>query len=543
MCKINTKIYFLIAFCFLIFLVISPSTYADTQERTITISETQEWGQIIVESNIEAFEVDIITPDGSKWINSEKQDEDTLFYFKDTNFRHWAAEKLISGTYKVLINGPSTATYTVTNQNSYSQIKVSLNSPKADQTYTITADSPALKAEWSYTGDILRSNEIQYWLQPLEGGEHFLLSSSYISFKQSELTFSNNIVDGKYKLYYSYDDNTSTLTEIDSNIIVEINRGKASESIEFGKLEAAGHGAYGEFNLPQLYNIDTVEVALIGEQAQAPYEWLTYSMKQLEKVNVPDGEEYTDAYRNRYGIYIPTEQAGTFRVAIRIRLDSGIPSSIFTSEQKVTLEPKTWSEDLIAWSVEDGLTNANYAELKVKTGEAARIMIMLNNETIIDEQLDSAKKQISYQLPLSEGEQAYVVYAYDELGNYMTDGRLLIVDHTSPRLELIAPLASHSTLAQKLVSGWTEKDVTLTINDDQVTVDEYGYFSYKTKAKTIDIVVKEASGNETVYHWEATAGTAIAWWLIIIVVVIVGAVIYIMYKKRKVAPEGQTEQQ
>lgn len=525
----------------LFILFLSPhSAYAQMSEHTITITENQQWGQIIIEADTNEFEADIITPDGTTWSHKADNDPDVLFYFAEGNYRHWVAEGLKSGTYKVLIEGPADANYTIRNQNSYEQASLTLASPAKGQ-YTIDAANPTLEATWQHTGDLLRSNELYFWLEPIEVGEPFLLKSSFISSKEAALSFSKDIVDGQYKLMVSYDNNTSTAVKIDPDVMINLKRGQASQPIDIFKLEPAGHGAYAEIKLPQHNRNDIVEVAFINDSLQKPYKWQAFTLSQLEVVERPEGIENSDIYRNRYGLFIPYEQAGTFKAAFRMKNTNGNPGTVFISEQQVTLQPKNWPENMFAWFVDDGLTNVQLAQLEVNSAEASHIMITLNGQTILDEKMDSTKPLTTYELQLAEGEQTYVVYAYDELGNYVSDGRIYQVDHTSARLEMIGPLPSHTTIPDQLVSGWTEPGVTLTINGEHIEVDETGYFSLRTKTKVVDIIVKEASGNETVYHWEATGASDFPWWIIIVAVVLAGAgVIIFLFVKKKNKPNEET---
>jgi len=514
--------------------------HAEKQQRSITISEDQEWGQIIVESDSTEFEVDIVTPDGTSWSHAAETDEDILFYYSFENMRHWAAESMPAGTYQVIIDGPADASYQIRNQNSFEHVMLTWNKPQA-QTIVIQQPSFTLETAWSYKGEPIRGNSISFYLQPSTGGERIEIGTAVISQGSSSVNIPDELVDGTYKLFANYDNNTADLIELDPSVTLQVKRGNSGEPIKIVDLAAAASDVYAELQLPNS-DLQGVEIAIIDPSAPTVYNWRSYEMSELTKVDAPtDGsvEENDPNYDHRYSLFVPIEQNGTYQLAVRWKSAKGLPGPVTISEQQIEIQAREWPSDMVKWSMEDGVTNAEYGELSVLVTEPVTLSLIADGNKIWEQELVPSSDAWTLQLPLSEGEHTYELYLYDEFGNYFTDGRIWTVDHTAPRLEMIGPLPNHTSVLSNLVSGWTEPGVALLINKESVLMDESGYFQLETKASTVHIVVTDESGNETVYDWSANSsketGKADMPWLLLIggIFVLAAAGIYLFFTFRK----------
>lgn len=488
---IKRRSLYLFAICLILSVTFHlPQANAEELERSVTITSDQEWGQIIVESETSEFEVDVITPDGTKWTHTDETDEEVLFYYSFENVRHWVAEDLPFGTYQVIIHGPANAWYNVRNQNSYEHVQLDWVSPK-EKTVLVTNEQATLTFSWNQTGTPLRGNSIHFLLQPQNGGEKIALSSATVSQQQATVHVPNALVDGKYNLFIEYDNNTLTPGSIDPSVLIDVQRGNPGDQLQIMEVAAAGNELYVDVQLPDNH-FQTVEVAVSQANSPSAYQWSTVDKEDLTA---------QEDIRNRYSFYVPVAKDGTYQVAVRMRDYNGFPTATTLSTQSVDIHLRDWTNELITWSLEDGLTNLEYAELSVQVLEPATLMLTADGNTIWEEQLAPSSDVWTLKLPLSEGEHTYELYLYDKYGNYVTEGRIWNVDHTAPRLEMSSPLPAHDKILDKLVSGWTEPSATVTINKHSVEVDEHGYFQLETTASSVHIVVADESGNETVYEW------------------------------------------
>ncbi len=125
-------------------------------------------------------------------------------------------------------------------------------------------------------------------------------------------------------------------------------------------------------------------------------------------------------------------------------------------------------------------TNASSLSWQIQSLPGAQVLFYVNDEISAEVVADELGLVNVGFIPATEG-----VYTVSAVAEMLTGGKSLpsatqtvIVDRTPPSLVLLSPVDPQITEEQILVSGKTEFDVELSLNETPLTVDETGYFEH-----------------------------------------------------------------
>lgn len=124
--------------------------------------------------------------------------------------------------------------------------------------------------------------------------------------------------------------------------------------------------------------------------------------------------------------------------------------------------------------------------------------IYINDKMVIEK----TNKAGDYRIDLTEGENTVGVVMVDDRGNIKSEEKSFYVDTYPPQLNILTDLdGKRVTTPSVFITGKTEPSAALSINNDSVTVDNNGSYSYKAKllpgSNTIAITAKDIAGNES----------------------------------------------
>lgn len=151
--------------------------------------------------------------------------------------------------------------------------------------------------------------------------------------------------------------------------------------------------------------------------------------------------------------------------------------------------------------------NKSNFDLTGKTEEGATITISFNDVT--EDIIANSSGEFTYNANLVKGENTFWAIAKDESGNESVKSKIVTVrfDNEPPKLNILTPGdgASYYGSSQKdlSITGETEPEVTLTVNERYVGVDaEGGTFSYSYPLSEgenkLEFKAVDKAGNETV---------------------------------------------
>lgn len=155
------------------------------------------------------------------------------------------------------------------------------------------------------------------------------------------------------------------------------------------------------------------------------------------------------------------------------------------------------------------LLSANEPKIDIRgTAEAGSRVSLYQNDTKIKEELSDKNGGFVFgQVPLTEGKNAFFAKAVDLFGNLSESSvvRTVIFDKTPPKIELAQPPPNFTLAADEkslLISGKSEPDVTLYVNNQQVIVDNEGGFGVTVSIPVDEVVLRleatDPAGNRIV---------------------------------------------
>ncbi len=145
---------------------------------------------------------------------------------------------------------------------------------------------------------------------------------------------------------------------------------------------------------------------------------------------------------------------------------------------------------------QNSITNQKIINIEGKATDNIGILkVRIHNTEIDISELGVFKEPVT----LTEGENNIPIEAIDISGNKTTVELKITLDTVPPELTLSAQEATIEKTAE--ISGETEKDALVTINDEAVTVNEDGTFSLSVQLEigknTFTVIATDTAGNET----------------------------------------------
>ena len=160
-------------------------------------------------------------------------------------------------------------------------------------------------------------------------------------------------------------------------------------------------------------------------------------------------------------------------------------------------------------------TNKVNLEIKGTTEEGATVILLINNSE--EEVVADKNGEFTFTTSLNKGRNTVSVRAKDPAGNesVSSDVQSVVFDNEKPLLEISSPEDGKnyygSMQRQVVIEGTTEADVSITINDRFVSVDDNGVFSFATTLQEGDnnfmIKAADKAGNDiekgiTLHFWK-----------------------------------------
>lgn len=193
-----------------------------------------------------------------------------------------------------------------------------------------------------------------------------------------------------------------------------------------------------------------------------------------------------------------------FTFGVKALLSLGSVLSVF-SDQKV--EQPTTKAPLIAPRLEPVDTATNSARIAIKGigQEGATAELFVNDQSYAKNVIGKNGDFLFENVELKEGQNS--VYAILELEDgtksIPSQKQFIIYDKTPPKLDITTPTDGATIKGQKelKVTGKSEPDVTVTVNDAIAIVNQDGSFSYSMVLNegqtTIKVVATDVAGNQT----------------------------------------------
>lgn len=515
---------------FLVFLLslIFPAAVVAEDEVTYNLREDKEMHQFIIAGDDNAFDVQMILPDGTV-VNYDEFDAEHYMYFSLENRRIWAVDQAKEGTYTFKITSENEGGFSVRARDSIERPEVNWIKP-IDEKVELTGDE-IIELTWEAQGDFESTyRNMQVVLQQVGGWYSFVADTANIRDESYELQFPETIPSGDYELSILIDDEFISDDVIDPEVVISYtNSAFEIEAIQVVEQTVENGVLYVVVDIPNYSRFDRLEAEIVKKDES------TGLVSTIDVNDLIEIEEQEDSKHYLWSVAELTE-AGEYEGAlVGIKREREFTPLIELESFQVTLAD--YEEDQIEWSLEEGLTNATTIDITVNVDQDVFITILDENKTLLHQEV--TEKGEVFSAPLQEGYRGIEVRLSDGEQNSQSFTRRFQVDHTPPRLEMIQPLTSHRQLDAPFASGYVEEGSTLIVNGEEVTYDETGYFYVDNFGGNLEVELADVSGNQVAYTWkptpdETSSTSGMGWiWTILINVGIVGIATGIIFYLRK----------
>lgn len=468
------------------------SAYAENVNKTdkITLGQKENNVQVVVSALDGAFEVDLEMPDGTLY-KHDNYDASKVLYFEPDNGRSWLINEAPAGEYKVHIAGPA-QDYSVSVEHSLRKPVTDWKSPK-NQEVTIAGQS--LDVQWSAAGDWSAEDRIAFYLQSSNGWQRMPIGEAYLSAGAASIPLPNGIPDGEYQLTALADNATPDGQAIDPKVKVVVRRGISYSGIEVTKITPRGGSADIDFTAPSGLLWSQVSAQWRGGAASG----FTTTTEQADLLVVSD-DESSGIVTYRLPVKLPADGKYTGRIQL-VFADGTMTLPADIPEFRVA--NRDWSKDTATWSIEQEATNSREAAVTLNL-QADAVVQVLDGKNILyagEAKATNGAAGFPITLPLAEGDHLIEVLLTDPGGSYQSFSHRYLVDFTPPLLTMIQPQSTHKRLIGHYASGMTEKGAVILVGGKEYKPDDNGYFRIDGIGKELNLVVRDAQGNETSYHW------------------------------------------
>ena len=150
-------------------------------------------------------------------------------------------------------------------------------------------------------------------------------------------------------------------------------------------------------------------------------------------------------------------------------------------------------------------TNRTEVEVSGTTENGATVILTYNSKT--EEVVSDADGKFSFSVPLNDGDNSILAKVKDQAGNESqeTDVYTVVFDDTAPILDISSPSDGASFFGEKqrqlTLTGTTEAEVTLTINNRVVQIEDNGTYAFTSSlgegANSFNLKSTDKAGNQT----------------------------------------------